>query len=66
MVEGDSGFGFSAMEIETAARYKMPLKVIIINNNGIVSGNEDIDIEGNPMNIPANVLTPKANYQMIS
>jgi len=35
MVEGDSGFGFSAMELETAARYSMPLKCIIINNSGV-------------------------------
>ena len=38
MVVGDSAFGFSGMEIETACRYKLPLKVIIINNNGITSG----------------------------
>ena len=34
-VEGDSAFGFSGMEIETMFRYKLPIIVIIINNNGI-------------------------------
>ena len=38
LVEGDSGFGFSAMELETAARYGMPLKCVIINNSGIMFG----------------------------
>jgi len=35
MVVGDSAFGFSGMEMETCARYNMPIKVIIVNNNGI-------------------------------
>jgi len=42
MVEGDSGFGFSAMELETAARYGMPLKCVIINNSGVMFGTEVI------------------------
>lgn len=36
-VVGDSAFGFSAMELETATRYNLPLIVIILNNNGIYS-----------------------------
>jgi thiamine pyrophosphate-dependent acetolactate synthase large subunit-like protein len=38
MIVGDSAFGFSGMEVETACRYKLPLKIIIVNNNGITSG----------------------------
>ena len=34
-IEGDSAFGFSAMELEVACRFKLPIVVIIINNNGI-------------------------------
>ena len=34
-VQGDSAFGFSGMEIEVACRFKMPITVIIVNNNGI-------------------------------
>jgi len=37
-VEGDSAFGFSGMELETACRYKLPIIFIIINNNGIYGG----------------------------
>lgn len=35
---GDSSFGFSGMEIETLARYKMPVVIVIINNSGIAMG----------------------------
>uniref|UniRef100_A0A7S0UUS4 2-hydroxyacyl-CoA lyase n=1 Tax=Polytomella parva TaxID=51329 RepID=A0A7S0UUS4_9CHLO len=34
-LEGDSAFGFSGMELETAARYKLPIVVIVFNNNGV-------------------------------
>ncbi|XP_023322403.1 2-hydroxyacyl-CoA lyase 1 [Eurytemora carolleeae] len=37
-VEGDSAFGFSGMEIETIARYNLPIVIVIINNSGIYSG----------------------------
>lgn len=39
-VEGDSAFGFSAMEIETMFRYKLPIVIIIFNNNGIYGGTD--------------------------
>src|SRR4029078_2476948 len=34
-VEGDSAFGFSGMEVETICRYKLPVCVVIFNNDGI-------------------------------
>ncbi|KAL4352459.1 hypothetical protein GQ457_06G026490 [Hibiscus cannabinus] len=37
-VEGDSGFGFSAMEVETLVRYKLPVVVIVFNNGGVYGG----------------------------
>jgi hypothetical protein len=37
-VQGDSAFGFSGMEIETAVRFHLPITVVIINNNGIYAG----------------------------
>lgn len=33
--EGDSAFGFSGMDIETLARYRIPALIFVINNNGI-------------------------------
>ena len=34
-VEGDSAFGFSGMEVETMMRQKLPIVLVIFNNNGI-------------------------------
>lgn len=39
-LEGDSAFGFSGMEIETICRYKLPVCVVIFNNNGIYQGTD--------------------------
>jgi oxalyl-CoA decarboxylase len=37
-VEGDSAFGFSGMEIETICRYRLPVCIVVFNNNGIYRG----------------------------
>jgi oxalyl-CoA decarboxylase len=37
---GDSAFGFSGMEIETVCRYKLPVCVVVFNNNGIYRGTD--------------------------
>ena len=39
-VEGDSAFGFSGMEIETICRYKLPICVVVFNNDGIYRGTD--------------------------
>ena len=39
-VDGDSAFGFSGMEIETICRYKLPVCVVVFNNNGIYRGTD--------------------------
>ena len=39
-VEGDSAFGFSGMEIETIARYGLPICVVVFNNGGIYRGTD--------------------------
>jgi len=66
MVVGDSAFGFSCMELETAARHKLPLKVVIINNNGIGIGTEEIEENATPKDIAVNHLLPSAKYEMIA
>ena len=39
-IEGDSAFGFSGMEIETICRYKLPITIVVFNNNGIYRGTD--------------------------
>lgn len=39
-IEGDSAFGFSGMEVETICRYRLPVCVIVFNNNGVYRGFE--------------------------
>jgi oxalyl-CoA decarboxylase len=44
-VEGDSAFGFSGMEVETICRYKLPVCIVIFNNDGIYRGT-DVNMGG--------------------
>lgn len=59
-VQGDSAFGFSGMEIETMVRYKLPVKLIVINNGGIGGGMAEIP-DGKP--VPPSILTYGAHYE---
>ncbi len=45
-IEGDSAFGFSGMEVETICRYKLPVCIVIFNNDGIYRGT-DMNSAGN-------------------
>lgn len=36
--EGDSALGFSGMEVETMARHRMDIMIIVMNNSGIYKG----------------------------
>ncbi len=58
-VEGDSAFGFSGMEVETACRYGMNITFVIVNNNGIGGGLADYDRK----RVPPMVYTPQARYE---
>jgi oxalyl-CoA decarboxylase len=39
-IEGDSAFGFSGMEVETICRYRLPVCVVVFNNDGIYRGTD--------------------------
>jgi 2-hydroxyacyl-CoA lyase 1 len=60
-VEGDSAFGFSGMEVETACRFRLPITFVIINNNGIGGGLSEYD----PANPPPFVYTIDARYEKV-
>jgi oxalyl-CoA decarboxylase len=47
-VEGDSAFGFSGMEVETICRYKLPVCVVIFNNDGIYRGTDVNNVSSDP------------------
>jgi oxalyl-CoA decarboxylase len=47
-VEGDSAFGFSGMEVETICRYKLPVCVVIFNNDGIYRGTDVNNTSSDP------------------
>lgn len=68
-VEGDSAFGFSGMEIETMFRYKLPVIIIIVNNNGIYGGFDNetfrqLQASGDPTQVtPPYSLTSETHYE---
>jgi 2-hydroxyacyl-CoA lyase 1 len=61
-VQGDSAFGFSGMEVETACRYGLPIKIVVLNNGGIGGGTDELPTD---KPIPPGVLTPGAHYEKI-
>ena len=61
-IEGDSAFGFSGMEVETICRYKLPICVVIFNNNGIYRGTDINEAGSDPA---TTVFVPGARYDKI-
>ena len=59
-VQGDSAFGFSGMEIETMVRYRLPVKMVVLNNGGIGGGVGPLK-EGRK--VPPPILTYGARYE---
>ena len=73
-IQGDSAFGFGAMELETAARYRLPIIFVVANNNGIYNGmdlsswNEMLNEATQdtlPLVIPPVLLDPANRYERI-
>ena len=61
-VLGDSAFGFSGLEVEVACRYGLPIKIVVINNNGISRGVSELAADRPP---PTSVYTPDARYEKV-
>ncbi len=59
-VSGDSAIGFSGMEIETACRYGLPVKIVVLNNGGIGGGIAEFPEDRGQL--PPRVLTIGARY----
>lgn len=72
-IQGDSAFGFSAMELETVARLRLPILIIIINNSGIYSGIDASHFQllhsaklSSVVDLPSTALLPNARYEKIA
>ncbi|KAK7205876.1 2-hydroxyacyl-CoA lyase-like protein 1 [Myxozyma melibiosi] len=66
-IEGDSAFGFSAMELETATRSDLPLAIFVMNNNGVYHG-VDPEAYGTQSEkpLPSTALGFETRYDLIS
>lgn len=70
VIQGDSAFGFSGMELETIKRYNLPITIIVLNNGGIYRGltkenwneMECDDDEDRCFSLPVLSLTPECRY----
>ncbi|ETN38731.1 uncharacterized protein HMPREF1541_06769 [Cyphellophora europaea CBS 101466] len=78
-IEGDSAFGFSAMEVETMGRYRMDVLIFVINNSGLYRGDadskekwqqlQDMTVAGSPARpkgLSATSLGYETDYQKIA
>src|SRR5438128_8751087 len=62
-VEGDSAFGFCAMEVETICRYNLPVCIVVFNNNGIYRGT-DVNPAGGS-DVATTVFVKDARYEKL-
>ena len=62
-VEGDSAFGFCGMEVETICRYRLPVCIVVFNNNGIYRG--DGENWGGGDDPATTVFVPDARYDLM-
>jgi oxalyl-CoA decarboxylase len=62
-IEGDSAFGFSGMEVETICRYRLPVCIVIMNNNGVYKGT-DVNPAGGP-DVAPTVFVKGARYDKV-
>lgn len=61
-VTGDAGFGYTAMELETHSKYRMPVIVIVYNNNawGTWTGNRR-----NPVTLGLHLFQENVRYDKV-
>jgi len=63
VVSGDGGIGIGGMDLETAARYKIPIVILVYNNSswgGIVIKHQEEDGPGMPL-----VMLPDIRYDKV-
>jgi 2-hydroxyacyl-CoA lyase 1 len=63
---GDSAFGFSCMEIESAIRHNLPFICIVINNAGIMYGTEEYPKDSHKGKVAPTSYRPKTRYDKLA
>jgi oxalyl-CoA decarboxylase len=64
-IEGDSAFGFSGMEVETICRYKLPVCIVVFNNNGVYKGTDVNPRFADRGDVAPTVFVKGARYDMM-
>lgn len=66
-IEGDSAFGFSAMELETAVRSNLPMIIYVMNNSGVYHGTDpSLYSRENGRQLPSTALSLQTEYHMLA
>jgi len=75
-IEGDSALGFSLAEIETMARYRLPIIIVVMNNGGVYHGISDNSDEFGKLwekderrregTLPATALGFETGYEVVA
>jgi 2-hydroxyacyl-CoA lyase 1 len=66
-IEGDSAFGFSAVEVETAVRSKLPMIIYVMNNSGVYHGVDESaydHVDEKPL--PSTALQLNTKYHILA
>ncbi|CCE62066.1 hypothetical protein TPHA_0B03940 [Tetrapisispora phaffii CBS 4417] len=64
LIQGDSAFGFSGLELETSVRFNLGLIVVIMNNSGIYHGTtKDHYLKGKYA--PPTILSQNCRYDIV-
>lgn len=67
-IEGDSAFGFSAMDFESFVRYQLPVTFIIFNNSGVYYGSNETELrqsDQSPLETPVTSLSYQSRYHLM-
>jgi len=64
-IEGDSAFGFSAMELDTAVRAELPMVVFVMNNSGVYHGVDPAAYASNAQ-LPSTALGLQTKYHELA
>lgn len=66
-IEGDSAFGFSGLEIETAVRAHLPMIIVVMNNSGIYKGIDAKRFSYEEYDkLPSTALSKETRYDLLA